>query len=209
MGPLVGALVTSKLKRSAKFTAQRWHVIAGEIQRRGWTKGVELGVLDGKCFFYLLARFPELHMAGVDIWMPQPDQDAFWNEGGRSYGSHDLDAYYDFINRKIDARGLGERTHLIRDYTVNAADQIADRSVDFVFIDADHTYGGVKEDIAAWAPKVREGGALMGHDAGDAKFPGVTQAINELLPGWKLRDDKVWFIPIEQVSPELRGHAPA
>lgn len=206
MNQMVGALMAGKLKRRAKFSQRRWHVISSEIERRGWTKGVELGVLDGKCFFYLLARFPELHMTGVDIWMPQPDQDAFWSEGGRSYGSHDLDAYYRHIAEKIDARGLGERTHLIRDYTVNAADQIADRSVDFVFIDADHTYGGVVEDIKAWAPKVREGGALMGHDASHENFPGVTQAINELLPGWELRDDHTWIIPVENVGAELRGH---
>lgn len=51
-----------------------------------------------------------------------------------------------------------------------------------VFIDAGHDYASVKDDIKAWLPKVRKGGFLAGHDHSDT-FPGVVQAVNELLPG--------------------------
>lgn len=39
-----------------------------------------------------------------------------------------------------------------------------DASIEFVFIDADHTYEAVKQDIAAWLPKVKPGGYIGGHD---------------------------------------------
>jgi hypothetical protein len=39
-----------------------------------------------------------------------------------------------------------------------------DNSLDFVYIDANHTYEGVKEDIKYWYPKVKPGGLLLGHD---------------------------------------------
>ena len=39
-----------------------------------------------------------------------------------------------------------------------------DGSVDFCFIDADHTPKGVRRDMTAWWPKVRAGGLLGGHD---------------------------------------------
>ena len=42
---------------------------------------------------------------------------------------------------------------------------IADESFDLVFIDADHKYSSVVDDIKAWWPKVRKGGILCGHDA--------------------------------------------
>jgi predicted O-methyltransferase YrrM len=44
-----------------------------------------------------------------------------------------------------------------------------DGSVDLVFIDGNHGYSAVKEDIAAWLPKVRSGGILCGHDC-DASY---------------------------------------
>lgn len=51
---------------------------------------------------------------------------------------------------------------------------------DMVFIDAIHTYEAMKEDVSLWMPLVKEGGILSGHDYGS--YPGVTQAIDELLP---------------------------
>lgn len=49
--------------------------------------------------------------------------------------------------------------------------------VDLVFLDADHDYEAVEADIAAWAPHVRPGGILCGHDYGG--FEGVTRAVDE------------------------------
>jgi hypothetical protein len=39
-----------------------------------------------------------------------------------------------------------------------------DESLDFVYIDANHTYEAVKEDLKCWYDKVRVGGVVMGHD---------------------------------------------
>jgi hypothetical protein len=39
-----------------------------------------------------------------------------------------------------------------------------DRSLDFVYIDADHSYEIVKKDIKSWYPKVKIGGVIAGHD---------------------------------------------
>lgn len=41
-----------------------------------------------------------------------------------------------------------------------------DKSFEFVFIDGDHTYDGVKRDIEAWLSKVKDGCILAGHDYG-------------------------------------------
>ena len=47
---------------------------------------------------------------------------------------------------------------------------------DMVFIDADHTYEAVKEDISLWLPLVRKGGILSGHDYGS--YAEVKQAVD-------------------------------
>lgn len=63
--------------------------------------------------------------------------------------------------------------------SVEAAGCYRDASLEFVFIDADHTYEGVKRDIQAWLPKIKSGGILAGHDF---RWEGVGRAVRELLP---------------------------
>ena len=41
---------------------------------------------------------------------------------------------------------------------------LGDRKLDFLFIDADHTYEGVKRDFEMYSPLVREGGIIAFHD---------------------------------------------
>lgn len=53
------------------------------------------------------------------------------------------------------------------------------RELDFVFIDGDHDYLSVRNDISAWLPLVREGGTICGHDFG--VWPGVEIAVREVF----------------------------
>lgn len=72
--------------------------------------------------------------------------------------------------------------------SIDAAGTIQDRSLDLVFIDADHSYQGVKGDLAAWVPKVRPGGWIGGHDFGNTDpaydFSGVDRAVQEWASAW-------------------------
>ncbi len=54
-----------------------------------------------------------------------------------------------------------------------------DASIDFCFIDANHSYESVARDIDAWRPKVKSGGILAGHDYTDWPGYGVMRAVNE------------------------------
>ena len=62
--------------------------------------------------------------------------------------------------------------------SVQAAGQYADHSLDFVYIDADHAYASVVEDINAWKNKVKQGGFIAGHDS---YMPEVLQAVRDCL----------------------------
>ena len=53
---------------------------------------------------------------------------------------------------------------------------------DVVYIDADHSYQAVREDIALWYPRITPGGALCGHDYYQEKhWPGVKRAVDEFI----------------------------
>lgn len=84
---------------------------------------------------------------------------------------------------------------LLRTTGVEAAKQFDDLSIDFVYIDGDHTYEFVKGDIAAWWPKIKPGGILSGHDYIKEhhirKIPfGVIQAVTEFAEKEKLEVKK-------------------
>ncbi|MCC6809954.1 MAG: class I SAM-dependent methyltransferase [Deltaproteobacteria bacterium] len=72
------------------------------------------------------------------------------------------------------------------------AKAVNEESLDFVYIDGDHSYNGVTADLKAWWPLVKPGGIIAGHDwipdgwrcYGDG--PEVAYASKENLPraGW-------------------------
>ncbi len=66
------------------------------------------------------------------------------------------------------------------------------RPLDLVFIDADHDYESCVNDIQGWMKHVRPGGVICGHDYG-VGFPGVTKAVDELVPARKLAGNSIWY----------------
>jgi cephalosporin hydroxylase len=85
----------------------------------------------------------------------------------------------------------------IRKPSVEAANDFQDDSVDVVFIDGDHDYEPVKNDIAAWLPKVKSGGIICGHDY---LLPTVKQAVDEAFGDSVIfRDsyENCWIVRIE------------
>ena len=69
--------------------------------------------------------------------------------------------------------------------SVSGANLFKDGELDFVYIDDDHSYNGVKRSFEAWFPKVRKGGIVSGHDYAPLSRPndcdGVRQFIDEYM----------------------------
>lgn len=53
---------------------------------------------------------------------------------------------------------------VIRKTSMEAVTDFADESLDFVYIDANHEFRYIAEDLAEWTKKVRHGGIVSGHD---------------------------------------------
>lgn len=68
---------------------------------------------------------------------------------------------------------------------------------DLIFLDAMHTYEDVKADIARWWPRVKAGGVMAFHDYGHWDFPGVKQAVDEVLGvPQNLLVTLAWFVKV-------------
>jgi hypothetical protein len=66
---------------------------------------------------------------------------------------------------------------------MQAVTKFADNSLDFVYLDGNHTYDFVKQDLNAWYNKVKVGGILAGHDY---PLKSVKQAVDEFCKDKKL-----------------------
>jgi hypothetical protein len=78
--------------------------------------------------------------------------------------------------------------------SINASKIYKDKTIDFIFIDANHDYDNVKKDIEAWLPKVKIGGIIAGHDYIMCSWPGVVNAVNDFFVGKNiLTSGKCWI----------------
>lgn len=86
------------------------------------------------------------------------------------------------LHRNIIECGYSDVISLIVADSVTASTFFADRSIDWVHLDARHDREHVLADIAAWLPKVKVDGWLSGDDYNAVKWPEVVHAVRELLP---------------------------
>ena len=73
---------------------------------------------------------------------------------------------------------------ILEGLTTDVVKTVPDKTLDLVFIDADHSYDAIKQDIKDWLPKVKEHGTISGHDYGNV--PGVGKAVNEMWTNVRL-----------------------
>lgn len=134
------------------FNREEFGKLYQEFYQTG--KGAEVGVKKGK-FSKLILNFWKGELLCIDVWTDDED-------------------YRDA------KRLLQNQAVLIKNLSVVAAMKIEDESLDFVYIDADHSYENVMNDINAWFPKVRKGGIVSGHDyCRYLEHFGVIEAVNE------------------------------
>ena len=104
--------------------------------------------------------------------------------------------HYDTFVANMTALGLLGDVHVKRTFSVLAAADFDDASLDFVMLDGDHQYPAISADIQAWLPKLKPGGVLAGHDFVQPKlWPGVAIAVNDNLPRLRVetRNTSFWF----------------
>jgi len=161
-------------------------------------QGAEIGVFAADLSERLLNR-PDLSLLMVDSWVGQhPEAYTDSDDYHANLSQQQQDAFYEMSrNRVTFANG---RANILRLPSVEAAKLVPDESLDFVFIDADHSYEGCSSDIQAWLPKLKADGILAGHDYDNSEYPkwGVKHAVDEFCnaTGYpvELGDNFTWFV---------------
>lgn len=98
-----------------------------------------------------------------------------WLNDAMSEGSMDTFAAF-----KSNTSGHAGVIRPLRGNSLDMAKGFAE-PIDFLFIDGDHSYDGVKADVDAWFPKLKPGATVVFHDIGWAE--GVQRVVREdVLP---------------------------
>jgi predicted O-methyltransferase YrrM len=97
--------------------------------------------------------------------------------------------YREFLERVGDYPNLS----VCHDFSLKAAARYRDGEFDLVYLDGDHSFAAVCEDIRTWMPKVRPGGWLTGHDYCELT-EGVRRAVDQCLPRPMVFADTSWAV---------------
>ncbi|CAE06945.1 class I SAM-dependent methyltransferase [Parasynechococcus marenigrum] len=155
--------------------------------------GVEIGAHRGNHAARILSRLPISSLCLIDPWsVYSGDEDYFQNQNIQE------SFYLETCSRfKSDPRVM-----ISRKSSLEAIHDFADSSLDFAYIDGDHSYQAVSQDLNLWWPKVKHRGLLVGDDY-KFKFPGVMKAIEEFqalhqVSLYKLDRGQYSFLKIEK-----------
>ena len=153
------------------------------FRSRGYTSGAEIGVYRGDYSLALCEGIPGLRLICVDRWCPYVS-----GKSGKTIFRSSIPAYKEAQTRLA----LYDAT-LVKLDSLLAAKDVPDKSLDFVYIDADHWFQAVVADLAAWVPKVRSGGVVAGHDYD--RVLGADNRVRHAVAGWTAAHEILpWFV---------------
>jgi hypothetical protein len=160
------------------------------VEKFEWKHGAEVGLSSGETSQYLLEHNPLLHMIGVDARRGFPG-----HAGPDDFG--EWDHAHLKLSAELNLAAYADRFRMIEKLSIDAACDVPDASLDFVFIDADHSEAACRVDILAWLPKIKPDGWITGHDI---SWPTVRRAVDDMIPRYQIGPDVMWFRPVHPWS---------
>jgi len=147
----------------------------------------EVGVASGDFFADILRLAQPKSLTLVDMW------------GSERYSERMMKSVADrFSDEVADGRVL-----IKRGLSTEIGVTFEDASLDWVYIDTDHSYPTTRDELAIFSRKVKPGGVIAGHDyvsgnwAGTLPY-GVIQAVHEFCAK---EDWEIIYISVEQDVP--------
>jgi hypothetical protein len=141
------------------------------FQQMGFKVGAEIGVYKGNFTHKFCSA--GMYMYGVDPWTVY--------QGFDREKDAKLQIQEELYQKAVNRLKRFNNVKLIRKSSMDALGEIHDNSLDFVYIDGNHDFRYVAEDVAEWANKVRVGGVVSGHDYG-VNPGGVLEDIFQVKP---------------------------
>ena len=153
------------------------------FHERGYKVGAEVGVACGFFSEVLCKAIPGLKLYAVDIWDFSPDDDDKTTAKQQKWN-------YDEARVRLAEYDV----KFVKKRSMEAVRLFQDGELDFVYIDASHSFDNSMEDIINWSRKVRKGGVVSGHDY-STKKPGVKLAVDTYVKVHNLKLQVIKYNP--------------
>lgn len=171
--------------------------LASLFAELGYGEGAEIGVDRGAFSEILCQANPKLHLTSIDSW-------SFTSLANPVYSRSSMQKQYEEHYQDALQRLAKYNCTIIRKESLLAVKNFNDRSLDFVYIDANHDFPNIANDLYSWEKKVRVGGIISGHDYHHfppTEYNHVKHVVDafvvafEIKPHFELGQDKYhsWF----------------
>jgi hypothetical protein len=141
------------------------------------TNIVEIGAFQGESTTIFSKNFPNSNIFAVDFWINNyDDREVNIN----SYNMIDVENNFNILTKYYP------NIIKIKMLSSEFSNIISDNSIDFIYIDGDHSYNGVNSDIMSWKNKIKPNGFIGGHDYNEKQAGTVVRAVSENFPNSKI-----------------------
>jgi hypothetical protein len=149
---------------------------------------IEVGVHRGGFAQEILQDWPGRYM-GVDPWLVLPE---YYDNLDHSSSVSQSARNADLEETRRVLRPFCDRAVIHRGTSAQVAANLPDGIADCVYIDANHEYESIRQDLDLWWPKLKPGGILSGHDYAHCYLPTVGRAVDEFATEHNM---DVWIVP--------------
>jgi hypothetical protein len=141
--------------------------------------GAEIGVFEGGFSNLIIETAIPSTFFMVDLFTGYA---VSGDKNGNNPEEVNLDVVYQKLTEKYTTNN---NIKLYKGCSLDFFKSIPDNFLDFIYIDGEHSYQGVKLDINEAQKKVKPGGIISGHDY-TPRFQGVIDAVDEFCLNYKL-----------------------
>lgn len=151
--------------------------LADMLNEMGLTgEAVEVGVANGYFSFPFLDRWRGRKLYMIDPWRePEPQ----YNQENVPVDEQ-LRRLHSVIKQSREKQYIN-RSCVVRMSSEDACSVFDDGEIDFVYLDGRHDYAGISGDLERWAPKIKVGGILAGHDLLEGNIGGVDYGVERAV----------------------------
>ena len=148
------------------------------LKELGYKVGAEIGVNKGMFSKWMCHKIRPLKLYLVDPYLSYQE-----------YGEYSDQVALNAIYEEAQVRLAKYNCEFVRKKSMDALRDFNDNSLDFVYIDANHSFEFVVNDIAEWSKKVRPGGMISGHD-----YSNYMREVRIAVDSWvEVKKIKPWF----------------